>query len=68
MESVSDGDRYIAAIWERKHDAELPENIQSVGLVLNAYTKSTGYLSLEYTLSNIELCEQELVATPVQGR
>lgn len=60
LQAVSEGDRYVAAIWDRSNGATLPDDLDSVGLVLNAYSESIGYLSLEYTFKNIVLCEQEL--------
>ena len=60
LQAISDGDRYVAAIWDSSSGALLPENLRSVGLVLNAYSLEVGYLSLEYTFENINLCEREL--------
>lgn len=60
LQAVSEGDRYVAAIWDRANGAVLPDSLDSVGLVVNAYNKSMGYLSLEYTFKNIGLCEKEL--------
>ncbi|MFK8077344.1 MAG: hypothetical protein AB8B84_12210 [Granulosicoccus sp.] len=60
LQAVSEGDRYVAAIWNRENGSILPDDLESVGLVLNAYTSSMAYLSLEYTFNNIVLCEQEL--------
>ena len=60
LQAVSEGDRYVAAIWDRDNGSILPDDLESVGLVLNAYSQSVGYLSLEYTFNNIVLCEQEL--------
>lgn len=60
LQAVSEGDRYVAAIWNRENGAILPDDLESVGLVLNAYTSSMAYLSLEYTFNNIVRCEDEL--------
>lgn len=63
MQGIKEADRYFAAIWERKINSDLPDDIKSIGLVLNASSGSVGYLSLEYTFENIERCEQELIST-----
>lgn len=60
LQAVSEGDRYVAAIWDRGNGAKLPADLESVGLVLNGHSQSVGYLSLEYTFNNIVLCEEEL--------
>lgn len=60
LQAVKEGDRYVASIWNAQYGSELPDTVDSVGLVVNAYSDNTGYLSLEYTFNNIVSCENEL--------
>lgn len=60
LRAVNQGDRYVAAIWQLADGVDLPLNLESIGLVLNAASSEIAYLSLENTYNNIALCEQEI--------
>lgn len=46
------GDRTCFAYCSRENDNKLPEDINSIGLTIKADYSDTGYIALEYELSN----------------
>lgn len=59
MQSIAKKQRYFYTIWSRKHGSTLPEDLESVGLMINAIDFEDGYISLEYTFSNSDAAEKE---------
>lgn len=55
-------ERVLGAIWEL--DGE--RNLQQVGLIASALRRDVGYLSLEYSFTNKDACDEELKALESQ--
>jgi hypothetical protein len=54
MHTLQDGSRELSAVWAKKHQSQLPDNILGIAIEVipeNAYS-NTGYVTLEYGFSN----------------
>ncbi|HDX8364583.1 TPA: hypothetical protein RQN02_003921 [Aeromonas veronii] len=52
-------DRYLFSVWEGGKKS-LPNDLSQVALVANATNGQEGYLSLEYSFSNKNICDEEI--------
>ncbi|MEM8933140.1 MAG: hypothetical protein AAGE94_18275 [Acidobacteriota bacterium] len=50
-------ERLLAAEWSRQHGSELPEDIDKIFLAIQPSGTDSGFLVIEYSLSNFEACE-----------
>ncbi|WP_321300997.1 hypothetical protein [uncultured Sphaerochaeta sp.] len=51
LASIDYGDRYYFAIWADYTDASLPEDIGEITLLVDAYSRSEGFVRLEFVKS-----------------
>lgn len=54
---VHDGERFLMSTWEGTKDHPLPENLQQVGVIVNAVDIASTYVAIEYYGKNDAQCE-----------
>lgn len=60
MMSLLKKERVLFTEWSRETGANLPETLESIGIVAFAYSPSKGGVHLEYYFSNYDSCTKEL--------
>ena len=59
MMGLLKNERYLFADWDRKHGSKLPNDLESIGIVVDALSTSKGYLTIEYYSINYEKVKTE---------
>jgi hypothetical protein len=60
MMGILQKDRYLMASWKKPDRSPLKDNIIQVGIMASASRRDTGFISVEYYLSNGDACNAEL--------
>ena len=55
-------ERFLMAVWDREQGSSLKDNLESIALIASPGGRDEGYLSLEYSFSNKEVCDKEIAA------
>jgi hypothetical protein len=55
-------ERILAAIWEESEGSNLPADLKQIGLIASPSARDKGYISIEYSFTNMDTCEAELDA------
>ncbi|MBO1896174.1 hypothetical protein HNW13_010375 [Shewanella sp. BF02_Schw] len=59
MMGLKKSDRYLMTIWKGS-DKPLPNDLSSIALIAQADSTNSGYLALEYSFSNKDVCDKEI--------
>jgi len=62
MMAMIEKERFLMAIWDKEKGSKLKGNLKQVGLIAKPGGRSKGYLILEYSFSNSEVCDKEIAA------
>lgn len=60
MQGIANGERRLAAQWDRKKGKDLPSDLQSIFLYAAAEDTHSGYIAIEYAFGNFEASEKEI--------
>ena len=59
MYALSRGERTLFAAWTTEHKSRLPDEIESIAVVISAEYSSSGYVLLEYSFSNMPAVKEK---------
>ena len=60
MQAIANGERHLAAQWDKKKGLDLPNELDSICLYAAAEDTYSGYIAIEYAFSNFETSKQEI--------
>ncbi|EID0160924.1 hypothetical protein SNE98_000669 [Vibrio cholerae] len=53
-------ERFLMAVWEKSKGSNFQDNLVQVALIANPSNRDKGYITLEYSFSNKDACNQEI--------
>jgi len=60
MQAIANGERSLAARWDRRKGKDLPSDLETIFLYASAEDTHTGYIAIEYAFTNQEASEKEI--------
>ena len=65
--AIRQNERVYQSVWDNDEKSELPANIQSIILAVNATSSSSSWVVLQYTFINHDDCQDELTQIEASG-
>ena len=62
MQAILNKERFLMTMWSAEHGSQLPDALQSVGLVVGAIESDSGFVAVEYAFDNKTESEAEIAA------
>ena len=60
MQGIINWERVLGALWKKSEWKSLPDSLEEVFVGAEAVSSTQGFISIEYTFSNMNTCEAEL--------
>lgn len=60
MMGLLENDRVIRSVWMEEHDSRLQNDIEEITLAAGALSRTSGFLLLQYSYSNVDECVREI--------
>ncbi len=63
MEGFFSQERFLFAVWDKESGAKLKNDIVSITVMANPVGRRTGYIAVDYSFANKEVCDNELAVS-----